>query len=480
MKQIITLISALVLHFTVIAQSEGYHITIQIKPMKKTWVYMGYYYGKAIPICDSAFLDDQGRGVFKGVKTLPQGIYLLAVSKSRLLMEMLMGKKQYFSIITDTANPQALTKFSGSPENSQFQAYTTFIAEKGNAVEKERKQMAQISDTTMQAKLQAVINKNASEMNDYRKKIMREQPESLLAAIFSTMQDIVIPDKFKKVTTRQDSLDLYYYTRQHYWDGVDFMDGRIVRTPIFEKKINYYFNTYIHPEADSIIHEFNWMISLGRNDTEMFQFLINYFVDNYFKPKIMGQDKVFLYVYEKFFATKKVTWLTEKQTKQIEDRAMMLMANQLGERAAEMSLVDTSGIFHSLYAQPGNYTIVIFWDPNCGHCKTEIPKLDSLYNTSVWKKENVSIYAVMVAETSVADWKPFIKQHAIGWTHVHQTSEMKAEEIKNNQPNYHQLYDVKTTPTLFLLDKEKHIIAKNLSLEDLNKVLQQKIKTVGP
>ncbi len=300
-----------------------------------------------------------------------------------------------------------------------------------------------------------------------------------MATIFGSMQDLSLPASLKTPKTYQDSLAVYYYSRQHFWDGVNFMDGRVVRTPVFEKKLNYYLNSYVQPEADSIIHEFNWMTALGRNDNEMFQFLIGYFVDNYFNPKIMGQDKVFVHVYEKYFATKQVTWLTPNQMKQIEDRAMMLISNQVGEPAADLDLVDTAGKVQTLYSQPGNFTVVVFWDPNCGHCKTEVPRLDSLYKAS-WKNSGVNIYAVMSAESSFSDWKPFIDKNAVGWMHVHQTPEMRAIEEKNKLPNYHQLYDVRTTPTMFLLDKQKRIIAKNLSLEDLNKVLEQKIRQLKP
>jgi len=461
------------------AQNTGYKINVEIKPLKKTWVYMGYYYGKMMPIGDSAYLDENGRGVFQGKKPLAQGIYLLAISKSKLLMEMLVGKKQVFTVKTDTLNPEANTKFVGSPENDQFKMYTAFVSAKGAAAEEAKRKLALATEPKDKAVQQAIVDKNVKEMEGYRKKVMTEQPGSLLSAIFGSMQEMATPEKLKTPKTFADSLEVYYYTRQHFWDGVDFMDGRLVRTPVFEKKLNYYFTAYVQAEPDSIIHEFNWMMALGRNDNEMFQYLIGYFVDNYFNPKIMGQDKVFVYVYEKYFATKQVTWLTDKQLKQIEDRAMMLISNQVGEAAADLNLVDTAGKTQSLYTQPGTFTVVMFWDPNCGHCKTEVPRIDSLYKAS-WKDKGVNIYAVMSTESSLPDWKPFIDKNAVGWMHVHQTPELRAEEEKNKLPNYHQLYDVRTTPTMFLLDKQKRIIAKNLSLDDLNKVLEQKIRQLKP
>jgi len=475
MKRLLIPIGIVMMALAAVAQNTGHQINVQIKPMKRSWVYLGSYYGKMMPINDSTFLDEQGRGVFKGPKPLPQGIYLLATSKSKLLLEMLVGKKQDFTIISDTTDPEKLTKYIGSPENDQFKAYTAYVSVRGSAAEQARQKANQTTDTAEKSKYQAILDKNVTEMDAYRKKVMKEQPQSLLAAIFGSMQEPALPNNLKKPKNYKDSLAIYYYSREHFWDGVSFMDGRLVRTPVFEKKLTYFFNSYVRPEADSIIYESNWMLAQGRNNTEMFQFLVGYFVDNYYNPKIMGQDKVFLNMYQKYFSTKQVNWLTDKQLKQIEDRAMMIMANQLDEPAAELNLVDTAGKVKNLYGLTGDYTVVVFWDPNCGHCKTEIPRIDSLLKNN-WKEYNVKVYAVMSAETSLAEWKPFINQHAVGWTHVHQTPQMREEEEKAKQPNYHQLYDVRTTPTIFLLDKDKRILAKNVSLDDLDKLLQVKSK----
>ena len=51
------------------------------------------------------------------------------------------------------------------------------------------------------------------------------------------------------------------------------------------------------------------------------------------------------------------------------------------------------------------------------------------------------------------------------------------EEKKNYQPSYKQLYDITQTPTLYLLDKEKRIIAKKLTPLQLNEMLETKWKT---
>ena len=82
----------------------------------------------------------------------------------------------------------------------------------------------------------------------------------------------------------------------------------------------------------------------------------------------------------------------------------------------------------------------------------------------------------MVNEDAVKDWPAYINEHAKGWTHVHQTQALRDAEEKAGKPNFRQLYDMRSTPTLFLLDKDKKIIAKSLGLPDLDALITEKVK----
>jgi protein-disulfide isomerase len=114
--------------------------------------------------------------------------------------------------------------------------------------------------------------------------------------------------------------------------------------------------------------------------------------------------------------------------------------------------------------------------PTCGHCKEELPRVDSIYRAS-WKASGVNIYAVLT-ENQKPEWVKYIKDHSIGdWTHVYQTKEMEDAIIASQQPGFRQLYDVTSTPTLYLLDKEKRIIGKKLTWKQVDELLQVKIKS---
>ena len=85
-----------------------------------------------------------------------------------------------------------------------------------------------------------------------------------------------------------------------------------------------------------------------------------------------------------------------------------------------------------------------------------------------------------MTETDTLAWKKYIADHKLEyWTHVYQTPEMLEEEKKSQLPSYKQLYDITQTPTLYLLDKDKRIVAKKLTVLQLNDMLEAKWKTIN-
>jgi peroxiredoxin len=318
-------------------------------------------------------------------------------------------------------------------------------------------------------------NNYNKQLTDYREALIKNNPSSMMAALLNAMREPVAPTTVP--VTRQDSINNYNAYKNHYWDGITFMDDRIIRTPFFIKKLERYYREVISPSADSIIKDVDYKLLLARSAPEMYKFLLNWLTDEYISPKYMGQDAVFVHLFEKYHSKGLSKWLNEKQMESISRRAYMLMANLIGDKAADLEMLNTDDKPSSLYNLSADYTVVCFWDPNCGHCKEELPRLDSIYRAS-WKNHNVKIFAVLTPEgkTDVKpEWLSFIKDHNLSdWTHVYKTKEMDAADVAAQRPSFRQLYDITMTPTLYLLDKDKHIVGKKLTLLQLNDLMQVK------
>ena len=102
--------------------------------------------------------------------------------------------------------------------------------------------------------------------------------------------------------------------------------------------------------------------------------------------------------------------------------------------------------------------------------------MDSIYQAK-WKKEGVKLIGVMT-DGGKENWLNYIREHNLkGWIHVYQTEETKERIYKANQPGYRQLYDVYQTPMVYLLDKDKNIIAKKLTYLQVNEFMEYKKKS---
>ena len=86
------------------------------------------------------------------------------------------------------------------------------------------------------------------------------------------------------------------------------------------------------------------------------------------------------------------------------------------------------------------------------------------------------MYGVLV-DGGQDKWRQFIQEHNLkDWLHVYQTKAQSDADIAASRPAYKQLFDVYQTPTLFLLDKDKRIIAKKLTYQQFDEVITLKLK----
>jgi thiol-disulfide isomerase/thioredoxin len=453
----------------------GYEIKVTLKPFQNQYIYLGHYYGKQLPIIDSVKLNEKSEAVFKGPKKLGGGIYLIGFPDRANRFEFLVGKEQKFSISADTANLQKIL-FAGSAENTSFRGYQEFMMTYGKAMEDLHKRRTGATGTDSFMLLKQ-IDSLSKKVAAYRTSLMAKEPNGLMTALLKAMREPEIPNNPEAM--KRDSQYAYKYFKSHYWDGVNFWDDRLARTPFFENRIDKYYEQLVYPNADSVIKEMDWMLGYASASDEMQKFLLLKFVNRYMNMKYMWEDAVFVHLFEKYFSQKSYSWLTDKGRKMITDRAYSLMANIMGSPAAEIELPDTTGKKKNLYGVESPYTLVAIYDPTCGHCKETLPKIDSFYQAK-WKGMGVKVFAMAKQTEGVKyqDWLDFIRQYGLKeWVHVYYSKEAEQARVSANIPSYAQLYDVQSFPTLYLLDKDKRIIAKKVTDKQVDEILAQRVKS---
>ena len=141
---------------------------------------------------------------------------------------------------------------------------------------------------------------------------------------------------------------------------------------------------------------------------------------------------------------------------------------------------DTNGIIHKLYDVEAKYTLLIFFGPDCGHCKKELPKVKKVVDSltaapkflSPHKSVDVKVYAVQT-EFDKKKWEKFIVNQGIGdWINV---GDILKDPDGNPaaSSNWRDQYDIYSTPVIYLLDKDKKILAKRISYKQISEIIKR-------
>ena len=117
----------------------------------------------------------------------------------------------------------------------------------------------------------------------------------------------------------------------------------------------------------------------------------------------------------------------------------------------------------NLHSIEADYILLMFYDPDCGHCKKDAPLFKAAYDSL---KTIYNIKAIAVSITSETEkWKKFIDEFGIqNWYNL--------ADLERQNP-FREIYDIQSTPRLFLLDKTKVIRGKRFSPEQLGDLLKQ-------
>jgi thiol-disulfide isomerase/thioredoxin len=437
------------------ATNDGYLVKFQVKGMKDTVCLIATYYGNGTYVKDTVKVDAAGRFTFKTKADFPKGIYL-AVINDKSYFEFIVNNDRRFSMETDRKDLSGKMVITGSPENQIFYDYLKY--NKTRFAEIQALQKLIVRGKTSKDSIK-ILNDKSEEINKeiirYKLEIAEKHPASFVAFFINAMREPEVPEIPVLPNGRKDSTFAYRYTKAHYWDGTDFTDDRLLRTPVFDNKLKKYFDKILYQNPDTIIKETDILIEKARPNPEMFKYLVWYATYHSESSEIMGFDRIFVHVVDTYYLTHQATWERPTVVENLIKKANRIRPLLIGQIPPNMIMLDTNNQPVSMYSVKSNFLILFFWDPDCGNCEREIPKLKDFYDK---EKDTLGlkIFAVC-SDTSLVKWKSAIRKRKMDWINVNGPRTLTGD--------YHEQYDVSTTPVVYILNNRKEIIAKRLITE---------------
>lgn len=444
--------------------NDKYRIELKLKNTSGSVLYLANYYGDKTYLADTAYIKGNGNFVFQKDEKLDGGLYIVVDESKKSILEFLVSDSRDMKL--ETSGPDYIENMAitNSAENELFYDYLNYssqLYEKIQPLNTQLQALPKGSDSIQILRDQIkLVN---TEMTDYKENLMKDHPQTFLAKFFGLIKEATYPDTLLTLPDgSKDSSYPFRYYKAHYWDAVDLGDDRLIRTPVFHKKLDTYFDKVVSKDADSIIYEIDHLLSQMNETGDLYKFSLWHLTVKFDESQIMGHDAILVYLSDNYFSKGKAPWLHEDVIKNIVEEADKRRVVLIGNMAQNMIMQDTNLQPRSLFDIKSDYTVIYFWDPGCGHCKKESPKLVEFYQ-DYSEKLDVEIYTVC-ADSNLAEMKKYIREKNMNFINVNGP--------RSYTTDYHELYNIFTTPVIVVLDKDKKIIAKRLVSEQLPEFIE--------
>lgn len=440
-----------------------YDFTVHIKGSTDSVMILGYYFGENSFATDTAY-NKKGTFRFRGEKKLPHGIYFVTNMNDHFF-EFLVDDIQKITFSTREEDLIQNMQIKGSETNKIYFEYI-----------KENNRYSQVFQALMKKEkeldsLTFIHQKDSiSRLSDLQKRrFMETYPQHFLSKVFLAGKEPEIPPMPmpKKEDGTNDSAawqqSRFKYYLDHYFDNIDLSCDGLLRTPapVFHNKFKAYWNNMLqYQPSDTIIRYAVKWIEKARKGEHMFQFFVHNITEHYLQSPNMGHDAIYVYMIKKYYAEGDATWMSPSSIDSEVQRAQKWEHSLIGKTVPNISCPDSSNVFHNLYDLENDFTVLIIWSPDCGHCATEVPLLHQFYIENK-DRYNLEVFAIN-SDDNIQDWKDFVRKKELTWINVNGL-------IANF--DWRDYFDVKTTPFVLILDKDKRVVAKRPQISHLGELL---------
>jgi thiol-disulfide isomerase/thioredoxin len=462
---------------------QGYRIEIDISGLSGDTVILGEYFTSRMIPKDTLVLDQKGSGVFMGAESFQGGLYLVYINPEKYF-DFLLGDNQMLTIRADISDLPGSITFEGSEDNMVFQEYKNFLQVKRSELTSQQSLLAEavsMQDSSNIRENQKRINK---EMETYMNELEKEHSSLFVSEFVGATREPFPPEELLTGNRRQDDSIRFFYYKNHYFDRFDPFNIRLLHTPIYEGKITNYISRAVAQHPDSLVIAVDFLLEGAKTDNEMYRYMLITLFNRFAESKFMGMDVVYFHIAENYyipdatwsspeFITKLKENLDKNKPTLIGQKAPNLIMRKVPPEHFQMAEQDTlikrdPHIGEDFFTNDveASYTILYFWEGDCGHCKTATPALYEAY--SRLKDKGVEVLSVHVINTIEGKeiWVDFVNEHQLyDW--------VNCWSPYNN--DFRILFNLQSYPQLFILDKDKKIVAKRVTPEQAEQIINNLI-----
>lgn len=445
------------------ATTKGMNIKLTVKGLENSEMILANYLGDKQYVKDTFKFDSKAVITLKADTMLQGGVYLAVFpAMGNRYFEFIISESQ-FALETDTNDLTGHMKVLNSKENTLFYDDMRFLSRMKQESDSLSKIYREAKDPAAKEKALAQLRTIDSKVKEQRNNIISQNPDLFYGKLIKAMKDIDVPDFPRDAAGKViDSAWQWRYYKAHYWDNTDLQDDRLLRCPVLHNKLKTFMTQTTVQHPDSIIVSGEDVLSKTDKKGEMYRYILTYIFNEMANSKVMGFDAAYVHFGKEYFCKADMTpWIDTAKRFKICDRVTRLEPVLVGKQAQRLILWtdSTETQWKSLYDVKAKYTVVAFWDPDCGHCKKEMPVLAEAYHNLKKMGISVEVFSPAIMDMdNYKDWIEFIQKNNMDWINV-------CDAKRHN--NFRWEWDIQSTPQLYILDAGKKIVARRIGADQI-------------
>jgi peroxiredoxin len=446
-------------------QTPAYQLTLSVKGLKVPQVYLGSFNNGNRYTVDTAEVDQAtGKAQFKFTKMPPQGMYYLAVSDQAAFDFVVNGEKA-LELRSDVNHLLDSLHAVGSKENAAFISHLKYLriksldAEKTNALLNQLRNANKAEEVIreQQVKLMNISKEVSARSLEYQKK----NPKTFTAKLLLASQNPQVPAIIVPYIKGEANPAYFQYIKNHYWDGYDFKESRLLRSTVFVEKLTTYFNQLVMPQPDTMKNSADKFLKKTKADSTTYRFALRWITNFYDNLERYAGDVVFTHVFDAHYKSARAVGVDTATFQRIKYKADLFRQNLTGNIATDIQLPDRNGVKQSLLDVEAQYTLLYFFSPLCSHCQKVTPELHQML-LGVDPKV-VTVFSVVGEEpANLSQWKDYVATQIPDWISVADSTESSS---------VFDAFGAYNLPVIHVLNREKRIVAKYVKPENLKELI---------
>ncbi len=432
---------------------QTYKLSVKVTHLPHKEVYMASFYGEKTNIIDTVLPTNEGKIVFSFGPKNYDGMYRIFLDKNKFFD--VIYNKENIEITTDYDDIYGQLQVISSLEN---RLYYDFLR-KGNDYRRKFDLLSPLND---------YFPRSDSFFYEARMKYILVQADflSYIDSIVSTYPNAWSTKiiKLKKPLYYDPSLDEYgrnEYAIEHYFDHVDFSDVSLLRSNVYTSMAIEYLSLYKNPNLtqEELENEFikavDIIMAKATENSIVYESIVDYLVGGF---EHFHFDKVLDYIAQNYSPEQ---CENEERKTDLQTRLEKYAELTVGKQAPTISIPDTNGVLLKLSDIKAEYTLVLFWASWCPHCAESVPKIKEIYQTI--DRSKLEILGISLDKVK-SEWETAIKELNLNWLNGCDMKSWDSDPVVD--------YNVYATPTMFLLDKDKKIVSKPITINELKEALK--------